>query len=160
MRISDWSSDVCSSDLRNAPDVGFVEPLSNAVGHDLAVEVITPLRDFGLQLLGGLSGLLAGNGRLPGFDDLLKVLGVSDELLVALLVLVEVVAVPFELVWFHLVAEREPVDVFVRSKLLQDDLNGPLDHQGRTATDDLTFRSEERRVGKECVRMGRYRWPT
>src|SRR3546814_10263067 len=85
--------------VRNAPDVGFVEPLSNAVGHDLAVEVITPLRDFGLQLLGGLSGLLAGNGRLPGFDDLLKVLGVSDELLVALLVLVEVVAVPFELVW-------------------------------------------------------------
>src|SRR3546814_15471335 len=126
MRISDWSSDVCSSDLlpqelydlrvRNAPDVGFVEPLSNAVGHDLAVEVITPLRDFGLQLLGGLSGLLAGNGRLPGFDDLLKVLGVSDELLVALLVLVEVVAVPFELVWFHLVAEREAFDVFVRSK--------------------------------------------
>src|SRR3546814_19947710 len=116
MRISDWSSDVCSSDLhrlpqelydlrvRNAPDVGFVEPLSNAVGHDLAVEVITPLRDFGLQLLGGLSGLLAGNGRLPGFDDLLKVLGVSDELLVALL------------------------------------------------------RSEERRVGKECVSTGRSRW--
>src|SRR3546814_4373536 len=27
--------------VRNAPDVGFVEPLSNAVGHDLAVEVIT-----------------------------------------------------------------------------------------------------------------------
>src|SRR3546814_12971770 len=138
MRISDWSSDVCSSDLlpqelydlrvRNAPDVGFVEPLSNAVGHDLAVEVITPLRDFGLQLLGGLSGLLAGNGRLPGFDDLLKVLGVSDELLVALLVLVEVVAVPLDIVWFLLVADLEPVDVFVRRKLLQDAPNYTLDH--------------------------------
>src|SRR3546814_11412250 len=104
-----------------------------------ALPIFTPRRDFGLQLLGGLSGLLAGNGRLPGFDDLLKVLGVSDELLVALLVLVEVVAVPFELVWFHLVAEREPVDVFVRSKLLQDDLNGPLEPQGRTATDDFNF---------------------
>src|SRR3546814_16095470 len=61
--------------VRNAPDVGFVEPLSNAVGHDLAVEVITPIRDFGLQLIGGLSGLIAGTGRLPGFVAFLKDIG-------------------------------------------------------------------------------------
>src|SRR3546814_12111468 len=38
-------------DLRvgNAPDVGLVEPLSNAVGHDLPVAVIHPTRAFGLK---------------------------------------------------------------------------------------------------------------
>src|SRR3546814_4478753 len=87
MRISDWSSDVCSSDLPEA----------------LVAEVKARGADLGVALDGDADRLqmVDGSGRLYNGDELLYAI--------------------------------------VRDRMTQK-------------------RSEERRVGKECVSTGRYRW--
>src|SRR3546814_14487728 len=96
MRISDWNSDVCSSDLRQ-PLVGREQDdLARIVIVSLRLEVVQVLADVDVQQQG-----LAAAGGIPEGD------------------LVQVVR--FE------IAER-------------------------------FRRSEERRVGKECVSTGRSRW--
>src|SRR3546814_14820737 len=100
MRISDWSSDVCSSDLR------FVHP--DRLG-DLAQRQRAHMRDAVQK-----KALLLLHDRARDLDD-------------RALALVERALEP--------VGTREPLG------------------QPR-----LAFRSEERRVGKECVRTCRSRW--
>src|SRR3546814_14166223 len=113
MRISDWSSDVCSSDLQQRPQFGNggadrVALLAEQVPENHRIVAIGPCRiaDFGGALRKGLMdlGRRAARHRHPG-----KVaLHVGDE---------------------HRDADRRQA-----------------------------LRSEERRVGKECVSTGRSRW--
>src|SRR3546814_15351799 len=106
-RISDWSSDVCSSDL-------------DAV--DLAVEIVLELGDVGEVLQALLRGVLRHRqGVLGAFQ-----VG-PHRLHGAVLAVLGDVA-------FH---GRHPV--------AEEDV-------------DVAVRSEERRVGKECVSTGRSRW--
>src|SRR3546814_17865973 len=91
MRISDWSSDVCSSDL--------VIRQSRAI--------LEPLRDKEVQMRADAAGL--------PFDQV-KAMSFSDQ------------------------------------KLIKDAKGDPV---GLTGDD---YRSEERRVGKECVSTCRSRW--
>src|SRR3546814_16261696 len=48
MRISDWSSDVCSSDLMTAKDLGFREPMANSL------DAVSD-RDFALEFLSAMA---------------------------------------------------------------------------------------------------------
>src|SRR3546814_11815005 len=60
MRISDWSSDVCSSDLeRNAPFDGFV-----SIAADQKTLTLKELRGGRTQTLTGFDDLLVGDGDL------------------------------------------------------------------------------------------------
>src|SRR3546814_12622302 len=111
MRISDWSSDVCSSDLINAAGgAAAIYPLNlaGATWADYFELASTVEREFG-----GLDGLLHCAAHFKAFTPLYDV---------------------------------EPKD-WVES--LQVNL---------TAAFSLTRRSEERRVGKECVSTCRSRW--
>src|SRR3546814_13749881 len=106
MRISDWSSDVCSSDLQEQTDASFQPPLETGGGD---------------QPLGEGSGFAAGL-TLAGAD--------LDAGLVA-------------------------------SGLLATGTLGGVEASGfglLALDDSFTFRSEERRVGKECVSTCRSRW--
>src|SRR3546814_11175526 len=105
MRISDWSSDVCSSDLR--------------------------ARDYPKQLVTRQERIVTLDLHLAGVGV------ISDEL--------EAGAVGVE----HLAAASDEPG-FVG-----------LDRTHRVGEPDIggvRFRSEGRRVGKECVRTCRYRW--
>src|SRR3546814_17117306 len=96
MRISDWSSDVCSSDLPQA----FIE---------LAAEVIN--RTKRLALVDGIK------------------------------------------------YQRVGVDTFYAKELFeQEELTGYLKNMLKDTQKYVFERSEERRVGKECVSTCRYRW--
>src|SRR3546814_16674481 len=95
MRISDWSSDVCSSDLLIAPE-RYADPLGTTTVGDFAREQVLRLSYTAHDL--------AGFARDLGYDG-----------------------EPF--VW------------------------DPEDRRHRIAR-----RSDERRVGKECVSTCRYRW--
>src|SRR3546814_13738785 len=109
MRISDWSSDVCSSDL-----LARLDRLGTA--REIAQIASTIGREFGFQLLQEVSGVPESEVRTA----------LSD------------------LVCAGLIVPKDAVDgsIYVfRHALLQQ-------------------RSEERRVGKECVSTCRYRWST
>src|SRR3546814_19025860 len=117
MRISDWSSDVCSSDLLATRDA-----LSQLPNKSLFLEQLGfALRD---ARPGRLGILYVNVNRMKGFNDALGIAG-GDELL-------------------RQIGER------LRSQL-----------SGRSFIAKFsgdTFRSEERRVGKECVSTGRSQW--
>src|SRR3546814_17167541 len=100
MRISDWSSDVCSSDLPNPR----TEP-----GHTVAVKP------------GTLLAQIAGTAELA----------VNSA--------------------HHQAAKDEPAGVVVSGRApdgVLEAIESPAHH----------FRSDERRVGKECVSTCKYRW--
>src|SRR3546814_20908959 len=101
MRISDWSSDVCSSDLAGVKPFG-----SRSMFESLS------------DRLGGVFDRLRGRGALSEADVR--------------------------------AAMRE-----VRVALLEADVALPV---ARSFVDKVTERSEERRVGKECVSTGSNRW--
>src|SRR3546814_18193620 len=93
MRISDWSSDVCSSDLRAA-------------------------RRWALAEL-----VRTGKAEAEDFIELARYQGIDG-----------------------------------RADQALDTLDGLARSQPREVDDDFVDRSEERRVGKECVRTCRSRW--
>src|SRR3546814_17390606 len=100
MRISDWSSDVCSSDLRGC---GLMRsPICEALGIDVPIFAFTPSEHVAAAVsrAGGLGVL--GAVRFNDADELAKALTWLDE--------------------------------------------------------NTAGRSEERRVGNECVRTCRSRW--
>src|SRR3546814_18581364 len=110
MRISDWSSDVCSSDL----DLRVVKALADLL--DSPAGALWYVEESSLAL--------ATTWNLPVFS-----LAGSDAAALA--------------DFFH--AHEEVVDL----------------RNGSPATEPTTaapLRSEERRVGKECVSTCRYRW--
>src|SRR3546814_15948004 len=104
MRMSDWSSDVCSSDL-------FV-----------AIEFREPVDDRRLEF-----------GR-----------GMIEPIPFAIVLRVTQPEVGAEIDHFQ-----------VRGQLADEILAEPM---GEGAKDDIDARSEERRVGKECVSTCRSRW--
>src|SRR3546814_17221661 len=110
MRISDWSSDVCSSDLVKAITRADLEQLVE----DLIKRTLDPckkaLKDAGL--------------KADAIDEVVLVGGMT----------------------------RMPK---VRS--IVKDFFGKEPHTG-VNPDEVVARSEERRVGKECVSTGRSRW--
>src|SRR3546814_17554309 len=114
MRISDWSSDVCSSDLDLA-----------AVGLCLAGD--------GLE-----QGRFAGTVRPDHADD-----AAGRQVEIEIL-------------------EQQFVAVSLGQPLGLDDVVaepfGDLDQDLRLADRAVLLRSEELRVGQECVSTGRYRW--
>src|SRR3546814_20647736 len=128
MRISDWSSDVCSSDLCLGGVIGLADPVGReGVGrHDVRPRLQIGARDR----LGHLG------------------LGQREDVVIALLILGQPQMAGIiglrELPALDLGAERAIGD--------QDALGG--------FGIGLVPRSEERRVGKECVSTGRFwGWP-
>src|SRR3546814_17656093 len=115
MRISDWSSDVCSSDLRQiAQEEVLLREIDEAVRQD---DLAQFARTYGRPLLGVvIAGVLAFGGYLLWQSREEAAMEAQSEKLVAAL-----------------------------DKLQSGDVT---DAQ----------RSEERRVGKECVSTCRFRW--
>src|SRR3546814_20499081 len=118
MRISDWSSDVCSSDLRYLESLDL-KLLRTKVGDRYVLE---RMRSDGYNIGGEQSGHMI-------FSDYAKT---GDGLLAALQVLAELVRADAPLSQVARVFEPLP--------------------------QVLKNRSEERRVGKECVRTCSSRW--
>src|SRR3546814_16088103 len=126
MRISDWSSDVCSSDLRDhveapliiGPDSESEQWAGAIAGHIGAPHVVfTKTRRGDRDVIIAAANLSAWKGRTPVLvDDVIS----SGHTLAN--------------------AARE------------------IREQGFPAPLCLAVRSEERRVGKECVSTCRYRW--
>src|SRR3546814_19473139 len=116
MRISDWSSDVCSSDLANRGD-RRVERLGQRV---IPAEAVQPCRAAGSGV--GLPG--AGRFALGGKGGYL----VGTEQMIVDADFVEIAATHEAVAALHLKRRDDPP------------------------------RSEERRVGKECVSTCRSRW--
>src|SRR3546814_11001516 len=106
MRISDWSSDVCSSDLQH--------PDAPVAAHPECPPYIVDHADY----VGSTSGILQFAKTFPG-----------DTLIVAT-----------EPHIIHQMEKELPEKTFIG------------------APGDAGTRSEERRVGKECVQTGRSRW--
>src|SRR3546814_14137055 len=129
MRISDWSSDVCSSDLKVLAGVegALVEPkrFAVAVHYRQVVEDEVPAVEDAVDRV------------LAEFADLRKTFGKKV----------------FELRprfdW-----DKGKAVLWVLGALGLDDSDVVPLYLG----DDTTDRSEERRVGKECVRTCRSRW--
>src|SRR3546814_20573796 len=117
MRISDWSSDVCSSDLL---DFGDDDGLQGFVGGGAGVARVS------------VEPVFAG----PFLDD-------SDT----------------GFAWQAIAGVRAPlsdsIDVGLKYRFFNADNLDLVDQTGR---DVSTRRSEERRVGKECVSTCRSRW--
>src|SRR3546814_12825251 len=111
MRISDWSSDVCSSDLV----------------HDLADLLGVRLRERAAEH----REVLAEHEDQPPVDGAVA----SHH------------AVAGDFLLLHAEVEAAVLDIHV-----------PL-LEGALVEQDLQARSEERRVGKECVSTCRSRWP-
>src|SRR3546814_15861299 len=70
MRISDWSSDVCSSDLRNpVPHADFVAAVQGpGASGPAAAGAPVPRQCLGLHTVRGSIGLVGGHGGHSGLD--------------------------------------------------------------------------------------------
>src|SRR3546814_11552695 len=82
MRISDWSSDLCSSDLRQRAVIALVDGdvAGLLVRHDMLVEVAVKRAAFGIRDGGEEGGVVGGGaGRDDLHDRLLSVLNRSEE---------------------------------------------------------------------------------
>src|SRR3546814_17723443 len=114
MRISDWSSDVCSSDLPDRPG----EPR----GHVFAEA--KRLADLAHRAARAVARDHGGQRRMRAAIGLVN-----------------------------------PLDDFLAPLMLEIDVNiGGLAPFGRDEAFEQQLRSEERRVGKECVSPCRSRW--
>src|SRR3546814_19606368 len=122
MRISDWSSDVCSSDLSIVPDQGFSCAHALAAHTYQAVVAVAPMADEAATWIQTVAGVLAHESQ--------------------------------PMVW------RTPTGMPVvqrYSEYTSKIVNMWL-YDRKALVPTGTDRSEERRVGKECVSTCRYRW--
>src|SRR3546814_13444475 len=139
MRISDWSSDVCSSDLYPVR-VTRAAARSADPGRTIGRRRRTPVAAGKLRLIGDRAMLhairKAGIGGLPAEVEI-RLARMADR--------------PFA----DLVAgvEKRGLALDLLARLGR---NGTARRRGRTGRGHR--RTEERRVGKECVRAGRSRW--
>src|SRR3546814_1889933 len=154
MRISDWSSDVCSSDLQ-------VGGKNSSLG-----EMIGELAGLGVSVPGGFAttadafrDFIAHNTLHQRIFDRLASLDVED--------VPALTAAGGEIRGWVIDAPLQPeLDADIRKAYAQTcNENGGGDvavavRSSATAEDlpDASFRSEERRVGKECVSTVRSRW--
>src|SRR3546814_19823805 len=142
MRISDWSSDVCSSDLAlrrqrpEGPAIGEVEmfkdillplDLSNAASQERTVSAAIELaKSFGSRLHVMTIVPTFGEGFVSSFF-------------------------PADYQDNDMAAAKEPLHAFVREKI---PTGIPVQHVVTRRTiqeDNLTFQPEQLRSGKECV---------
>src|SRR3546814_7521883 len=121
MRISDWSSDVCSSDLEKARELKAAQ----AEAADLAGLVGDSASDAEMREL-AQEELATAEVRIAALDRELKVLMLPKD-----------------------AADEKNAILEVRA--------GTGGEEAALFAADL-FRSEERRVGKECVSTCRSRW--
>src|SRR3546814_16335978 len=128
MRISDWSSDVCSSDLtiRYYEKIGLLPAPDRTAGN---------YRSYSATHLGRLSFIRRARDLGFSIEQVRDLLGLSDQ------------------------RDRpcEAVDAIAREHLSEVERK-IRDLQALHRELASILRSEERRVGKECVRTGRYRW--
>src|SRR3546814_15156500 len=138
MRISDWSSDVCSSDLGRAGLVVGYLPQRVAVDSVLPLTVRRFLALTRRVDGTAMRGLLGEVGAAHLMDAMLYDLsgGELQRVLLARALL------------------RSP-DLLVLDEPMQG-----VDFSGEMELYELITRSEERRVGKECVSTCRSRWST
>src|SRR3546814_7465081 len=89
MRISDWSSDVCSSDLRDYQPKVDHDVLNGRLAHDFETQYDHdfPARNFGISLWAAIdyglfheakSGVVAGNEGWLYTDEAFKIGSASD----------------------------------------------------------------------------------
>src|SRR3546814_18568376 len=134
MRISDWSSDVCSSDLHSPPESGVIArsasgaletvPWVRVVNLSRALEEIAEAQYWRIGLMGDTETTLGST--LDGSKVALVLGSEGDGMR-------------------HNVMEH--CDVLAK-----------LPISPRMESLNISNRSEERRVGKECVRTCRSRW--
>src|SRR3546814_12323211 len=131
MRISDWSSDVCSSDL-------FTVPADYQSVHDLFRELqVGPYAYLHEQ---GIAALARRHWPILALLGTLLLLWLLYTFRVEKLVHARTRALR------ETMEERKHIDTRMRST------QESVDHLSRLSG------SEESRVGKECLRKGRYRW--
>src|SRR3546814_18246879 len=131
MRISDWSSDVCSSDLLT----------ETAAMQDAArmMDILTRIRlkgfDLSLDDFGAGYSSLRQLHRLPFTELKIDRSFITD------------------------LATSRDSQVITKTIIdMAHNLGLTVVAEGIEDSGALQQRSEERRVGKECVRQGRYRW--
>src|SRR3546814_11653997 len=132
MRISDWSSDVCSSDLQDAALlIGH-----NIIGYDCAV----------IEKLYGLS--------IPPADKLI------DTVNLAKLVFSDIKATDFPLAkaWKKWKVTYDQWLDRSSDRPFPYERNKPKEFPGKFLEMHSLERSEESSVGRECVSQGRSRW--
>src|SRR3546814_10712170 len=120
MRISDWSSDVCSSDLR-------------VDGRPVVILYLTRV------LVGDVAGAMAEvreMWRARGHDPYV----IADE------------------VFWNVTADRRPASFTTRPQESRIRLFDAITSYNPYESGRPSHRSEERRVGKECVSTCRSRW--
>src|SRR3546814_19920544 len=132
MRISDWSSDVCSSDLFPALDLILIE----SGGDNLAATFSPELADITIYVIDVSAGDKIPRKGGPGITR-------SDMLVINKIDLAPFVGASLE------VMDRD-------AKKMRGDRPFVFANV-RAGTSVAAIRSEERRVGKECVRTGRQR---
>src|SRR3546814_15090392 len=144
MRISDWSSDVCSSDLNNSP---LTDSLQQAAAQEL------------LGANGGFGGTLLNIGSNAIFGAIIN--AVKSDTASNILSTPHVLALDNHEAHF-LVGQEIPITT---GEALSDN----FDNAFRTIQREnvgikldikpqINERSEERRVGKECVSTCKPRW--
>src|SRR3546814_20556348 len=114
MRISDWSSDVCSSDLH----------FFNTIGN---------YRRLHTQTHKSFSNIMAKKPRIQATVG------------------------PFTFAYPHLTAP-DSEGTYADNKYKVDGVVDPTSPAGKAVQAEVSKRSEESRVGKECVRTCRSRW--
>src|SRR3546814_13442682 len=143
MRISDWSSDVCSSDLLDPWDAHIVDLEVN----QQAVYAGKTLKELGWRERLGINVVYLKRGEklihAPGRDqkilpfDHVGIIATDDQLQASMPI-------------FNSTDEAGSENITIEDIALQ-----------KIVIDEHTgLRSDERRVGKECVSTCRYRWST
>src|SRR3546814_20070002 len=123
MRISDWSSDVCSSDLFWPKDFDYAGKKVVVIGSGATAVTIVP------------SMTEKGDGKGAAHVTMLQ-------------------RTP---TWYFIRPAKDGFANFLR-KILPEKLAYKIPRFKNVRLQDIGFRSEERRVGKECVRTCRSRW--
>src|SRR3546814_17108675 len=128
MRISDWSSDVCSSDLANSP-----------------VDAVLPTQELADLLVGTGEELLGEFAHLDSCDVVDRLLDAADDRRVAHQNTFDEVARLLRL------AQDKARDPAARFECIVDPELGALIVEYLLILLGTDLRSEERRVGNECV---------
>src|SRR3546814_17270364 len=123
MRISDWSSDVCSSDLQDVVQVLALGEAAAQFGGAAAQGLVAQLLELGLQRV----------DRRDGRGQALEVAVVGR-------------------------AEQPLGEHAEHARSLAYYIGWPPQRLSRRLTNRASGRSEERRVGQECVSTVRSRW--
>src|SRR3546814_10728648 len=146
MRISDWSSDVCSSDLVDLVALTAQDTLATMLLRGaLNAVVIVLIADFAWHMTKALIDRKLADSQVPGLADseearrrsrLRTLLPILKNVLFAVLIVIAVL----------MILSAMGIEI------------GPLIAGAGVVGVAIGFRSDERRVGTECVSTCRSRW--